>query len=153
MRSMAAAEIRICSRHLGWGCRWRENTRFSQYSTSRRRSAPLPAARAEAQILYYVDHRIGDGSVNKENKKLRSSSTESWDGKKEASAVPCARRCVPAHVSWLELLSRLNSLYAGKRRWLSPPPLLKSRSDEAEMEITPIERIAGNNAVYQIPHK
>ena len=74
----------------------------------------------EAQILYYVDHRIGDGSVNKENKKLRSSSTESWDGKKEASAVPCARRCVPAHVSWLELLSRLNSLYAGKRRWLSP---------------------------------
>jgi hypothetical protein len=64
----------------------------------------------EAQILYYVDHRIGDGSVKKENKELRSSRTESWDGKKEAFSVPCARRCVPAHVSWLELLSRLAGL-------------------------------------------
>jgi hypothetical protein len=102
---MAAAEIRICSRHLGWGCKVeREYQGFTIHDvpTAFRVIACGSGGGPEAQILYYVDHRIGDGSVNKENKKLRSSSTESWDGKKEASAVPCARRCVPAHVSWLE---------------------------------------------------
>jgi hypothetical protein len=131
-----------------------EDARFSQYTTvptAFRAIACGLGGGPEAQILYYV----GDGSVNKENKELRSSSTESWDGKKEAFSLPCARRCVLAHVSWLELPSRLTDFILEREGDYDHHHhhyhLLESRSDGAEMEIAPIERIAGNNAAYRIP--